>query len=223
MKNKLNWLELVLVLTPFVLLAVFWSDIPERVPIHWNLAGRIDGWASKQFGMLVSPVTSLVIVALLHFLPRLDPKLRKEQQTAGRMGPALRFIRVSLAAFFFVVFLALLGAARGNFSAVDRVVPSSVLLLLAVLGNYLGVLRPNYFIGIRTPWTLENTETWRATHRLGGRLMFFGSLVLLVSQFFLSEPTFTLVLMTAVLALAIWGLLYSWHHARTSAVSAHQL
>jgi uncharacterized membrane protein len=89
------------------------------------------------------------------------------------------------------------------------------LLLLAIMGNYLGNLRPNYFAGIRTPWTLESPETWRATHRLGGRLMFFGSLLLFVLQFFLSESAAVGILVTSVLLLAARGIFYSWHHFRT--------
>jgi uncharacterized membrane protein len=76
-------------------------------------------------------------------------------------------------------------------------------------------VRPNYFVGIRTPWTLENPETWRATHRLGGRLMFFGAILLLLAQFFLSEGLFAWLLVTSILSLAIWGFVYSWHHSRT--------
>ena len=92
---------------------------------------------------------------------------------------------------------------------------SGLLLFFVVLGNYLGNLRPNYFIGIRTPWTLENPETWRATHRVGGRLMFFGALILLLLQFLLNERIFEWLFVASILALAAWGFVYSWHHCRT--------
>ena len=81
---------------------------------------------------------------------------------------------------FFVQIAMALGRNRSRWP--DHV--SAVLLFFIILGNYLGNVRPNYFVGIRTPWTLENPETWRATHRLGGRLMFFGALILLLGQFF---------------------------------------
>ena len=92
---------------------------------------------------------------------------------------------------------------------------SCLLVFFVVMGNYLGNLRPNFFVGIRTPWTLENPETWRATHRLGGRLMFFGALILLVAQLFLSEAIFGLLFVSSILSLAAWGIAYSWHHCRT--------
>jgi len=96
-----------------------------------------------------------------------------------------------------------------------RVIVSAVLLFFMVLGNYLGNVRPNYFVGIRTPWTLENPETWQATHRLGGRLMFFGALILFVGQFLLSERIFGCLLVASILLFAAWGIVYPWHHSRT--------
>jgi immunity protein, SdpI family len=90
-----------------------------------------------------------------------------------------------------------------------------------ILGNYLPNLRPNYFIGIRTPWTFENAETWRATHRLGGRLMFYGALLLLILEFFVSPSNSGVLLMIFVLLLVVWALLYSWHHYRTHGTTTH--
>lgn len=96
-----------------------------------------------------------------------------------------------------------------------RILVAGTLIFLAAFGNYLGNLRPNYFAGIRTPWTLENPETWRATHRLGGRLIFFGSLVLLPLQFFLNAHAFGLIFVGSILLFAGWGIFYSWYHFRT--------
>jgi uncharacterized membrane protein len=91
------------------------------------------------------------------------------------------------------------------------------------LGNYLPNLRPNYFVGIRTPWTLEDAETWRATHRLGGKLMFFGSLLLLISEFFVSAGIFTFLFVSFILLLVLWSFLYSWHHFRTHGATHEML
>jgi uncharacterized membrane protein len=103
----------------------------------------------------------------------------------------------------------------GHSVAVGRIVPAATLLLLATIGNYSSNLRPNYFVGLRTPWTLESPETWRATHRLGGRLMFFGSVSLLVLQFILSESTFVFLFTVSALLLVAWAFWYSWHHFHT--------
>jgi immunity protein, SdpI family len=211
MKNKLNWLEGVLLLAPIIALVVLWRKLPERVPMHWNLRGEIDSWGSKPL-LFFMPITGLVIIGLLRFLPRIDPKLRRSDGGLGRMQNAVQMLRLALAAFFGAIFYIQCAVALGHDLPVSRFIPAALLLLLAVMGNYLSNLRPNYFAGIRTPWTLESAETWRATHRLGGRLLFFGSVILLLLRFFVSETLFVTLFLTAVAFYAVWAIWYSWHH-----------
>jgi uncharacterized membrane protein len=214
MKNKLNWLQGALILGPAIALLALYNDLPERVPMHWNLHGQIDGWASKPF-IFFMPLVSLFTVGLLHFLPRIDPKLRGAPESQGRMPNTLAILRLALAAFFAAILFMQLAAALGHPVPASRIVPASVLLLLVVFGNYLSNLRPNYFAGIRTPWTLESPATWRATHRLGGRLLFFGAITLLVLEFFLSESLFLILFMSSVVLLVVWAFWYSWRHYHT--------
>jgi uncharacterized membrane protein len=219
MKNKLNWVEGALVVAPVVALLTLWKDLPDRVPIHWNLRGQIDGWSTKP-SLFAMPVVTVVILALLHVLPRLDPKLRLNDGGQGRMQNALAILRLALAGFFAAILFMQVATALGHAVPATRIVPASVLLLLAIIGNYLANLRPNYFAGIRTPWTLESPATWRATHRLGGRLLFFGSVTLLVLEFFIAENVFFVVFMTALLLFVAWTVWYPWHHFHTHGASA---
>jgi uncharacterized membrane protein len=136
------------------------------------------------------------------------------------MQHALAILRLALAAFFTTVFLIVITASLGHPLPTGRIVPASILLLLAIIGNYSSNLRPNYFVGIRTPWTLESPATWRATHRLGGRLMFFGSLTLLILEFFVSESVFIILFTTSVVLLLLWAVWYSWHHFHTQGATA---
>ncbi len=215
MKAKLTWFEIILLAAPFVALALSWNEVPARIAIHWDLHGEVNGWAAKEFGLFLVPLLSLGIVALFHLVPRFDPRLRHTLQNDDRMSAVLPLLCVAVAAFSDVIFGLILAVALGHTIAVGRIVLVISLLLLAVMGNYLGTLRPNYFIGIRTPWTLENADTWRATHRLGGRLMFFGAIILLVLQFCLKEEMLVMLFVGALLALAVWAFAYSWHHTRT--------
>ena len=215
MKSKLNWLEVVLLAAPFVALAIYWNELPQRVPIHWNLRGEINGWASKEFGLLSLPLLSLGTIALLHILPWFDPKLRKNPAEESRMSAVLPILRIVSLLLFDTIFFMQIATSLGRNVAGGGIIISCLLVFFIILGNYLGNLRPNYFVGIRTPWTLENPETWRATHRLGGRLMFFGGLILFVTQIFLSERIFGIIFVASILLLAAWGFVYSWHHYRT--------
>jgi uncharacterized membrane protein len=219
MKTKLNWLELLLLAAPFVVLAIYWSDLPARVPLHWGMRGEVDWWSAKFPGLLVLPLTALGLALLLHRLRWLDPKMAGAPGVAGRMPAILPPVRITLLALFDTIFFLQITVSLGKEIAVGRILICATLLVFIVLGNYLGNLRPNYFIGIRTPWTLESPETWRATHRLGGRFMFFGGIGLLIAQFFLEQQTLSWLLLIAILALASWGILYSWHHFRTHAAA----
>jgi uncharacterized membrane protein len=131
------------------------------------------------------------------------------------MQSVLGILRLALAAFFAAIFWMQAEAALGRPVAADRIVPTATLLLLAVIGNYSSNLRPNYFAGIRTPWTLESPATWRATHRLGGYITFYGSLVLLVLQFIVSPDTFGVLFGSSAVLLIVWAFWYSWHHFHT--------
>lgn len=215
MKSKLNWLEVVLLAAPFVALAIYWNELPERVPIHWNLRGEINGWASKEFGLLSLPLLSLGTIVLLHILPWFDPKLRKNPAEESRMSAVLPILRIVSLLLFDTIFFVQIATSLGRNVAGGRIIVTCLLAFFVILGNYLGNLRSNYFLGIRTPWTLESPETWRATHRLGGRLMFFGGLILFVAQFFLNERIFGFIFVASILSLAAWGFVYSWHHYRT--------
>ncbi len=219
MKNKLAWLEAGLLVAPFVALALVWKRIRARVPIHWNFRGEIDGWSSKTFGLLLTPCIGLAVVGLLHVVSRLDPKLRRNLANRDRMNRVLQVLRIAFASFFDAILAIQIAAAFGYKLGSTHAISACVLLVFLVIGNYLPKLQPNYFVGIRTPWTLENSETWRATHRLGGKLMFFGSLLLLILQFFVTPSIFGVLLTIFIALLVLWAFLYSWYHFRTHAAA----
>jgi uncharacterized membrane protein len=219
MKNKFTWLEAALVAAPFIALILFWNQIPERVPIHWNIRGEIDRWASKAPGLRLLPLIGLGTVVLCRVVSWLDPKLRQNLKKTDRMNKVLQILRLSFAAFFDAIFAFQLFVALGHKIATPRLIVWCILLLLAILGNYLPNLRPNYFVGIRTPWTLKDAETWRATHRMGGKLMFFGSLLLLILEFFLSRSVFELLFVSFIVLLVLWSLVYSSYYLRSHAVT----
>lgn len=217
MKTKLSRLEMILLGAPFVVLAIYWRDLPARVPLHWNLRGEIDLWGSKIPGLFIVPLSALGATVLLRFLPAIDPKLQRTPGQDGRMPTVLPIIRLALLALCNAIFALQIAVSLGWEVAGGRIMMTCLLVFFVILGNFLGNLRPNYFAGIRTPWTLENPATWRATHRLGGRLMFFGGLLLLLVQFFLSAEVFGRLFAGAILSLVIWVIFYSWHHARLHA------
>ena len=169
-----EWPVWTLLAALFAMAAMNWSGAPERIPMHWGLDGRPDGWGGRFAGLLAIPLEALGIYALLLFLPRIDPG-RANYASFAWTYTVLRWLVV---AFMAVLQTLIVLAIHGRGPAVNRAVPISAGALFFVLGNLLGKLRPNWFVGIRTPWTLSSKDSWVRTHRAGGwAFMAFGLLM----------------------------------------------
>lgn len=184
------------------------------------MRGQVNGWASKPFGLLMLPVINVMLYLFMRFQRKFDRKLSAAPDGGeSHVQRPMRILRLALVAFFFGVICFQMAAALGYQVPMGRFVFTGCLLLFVVIGNYFTVLRPNYFVGIRTPWTLRNPLTWRATHRIGGRIMVFGSLALLAAQFFIAQQVFTWAFLAFLFGFLLWALVYSWNHSRTHAAS----
>jgi uncharacterized membrane protein len=144
------------------------ATVPDgaRIPTHWGVSGHADGYSSKTVGLLLPLLTAVGITALLVVLPAIDPRRRNVEQSRK----AIVAIAASLDLLMLAVLIIDIVTARGWSVDTSRVMPLGVGAMFAVLGNYLGKVRPNFFIGIRTPWTLSSDRVWSLTHRLCGRL-----------------------------------------------------
>jgi uncharacterized membrane protein len=139
----------------------------DRIPIHWDIAGKADGYAAASIGLFLMPLVSLAIQLLLMVLPRLDPG-RENYVSFNATYWKLAFVfQMNLAGIQMVV----CASAMGRAVQMNVAIAAMLGVMLIVLGNFLGKLRPNWMIGIRTPWTLSSKQSWNQTHRLG-RWMF---------------------------------------------------
>jgi uncharacterized membrane protein len=164
--SRATLLSLALVAGAFVAAAVLYSRLPELVPTHWNVRGVADGFTPKPWGPFVLPLVMLGVFALLSALPRISPR-------GYRMDRFLRVYKIlqtTILAFLFLVTLLVLLAGVGSPVPMERAILAATGLLFIVLGNFMGKLTKNFFVGIRTPWTLASDEVWLRTHRLGGKL-----------------------------------------------------
>jgi uncharacterized membrane protein len=145
-------------------------SIPDPAPIHWNAAGEVDGYGSPWIVALLPPIVATIMALLALVLPRIDP--RGQGYMAFFRTYAL--IMNSLVLFFAGLQVITIGVAVGWPVSVPRLLCLGMSLLIVVLGNELGRVTPNYFVGIRTPWTLADPDVWRKTHRVGARLFVAG-------------------------------------------------
>lgn len=138
--------------------------LPEMVPVHWNAAGQVDGYGSRAFGAFMLPALAAGIYAMMLVLPVVDPRRANYSRFLG----AYRAIRWSLVLFLATLHAILLASALGYRVPVERALPVLLGLLFGVIGICMPRLRHNYFVGVRTPWTLASEEVWHRTHRFAG-------------------------------------------------------
>ena len=188
-----------LALLPLVLVAVFYARLPDRVPMHWGFDGEIDRYGSKNELWLIGALGPLFAL-LFQFLPQLDPKKRNYE----KFHTCYEAFALVLVAFITVMMgVALLESFRPGTVFVGRVVSALVGSLFVFIGNLMGKVKPNFFLGIRTPWTLSDPDVWNRTHRLGGGLFFLAGLATVASALLLPEQVTFWVLMAGVLAAAL--------------------
>lgn len=180
--TKREIIPILIIVSMFIAGAMFYSKMPAVMPTHWNARGQVDGYSSKGFMAFGFPAVILGIYLLITLLPLIDPLRKNIEKSAG----AYFWMRTLFASFFAALYF--FGIYAGVSSGKNIMVRSFSLVLMGALFIGLGFLMPhfkrNYFIGIRTPWTLESGEVWDITHKraknwfiAGGAVVIIGGLI----------------------------------------------
>lgn len=206
-KEAIIWLFL---LAPFIYVMYIWNTMPEQIPTHWNAKGEVDDYSSKAFGLLMLPVMNVLIYFILFFIPRIDPRY----QHYKLFGSSYQNIRLIIHVFFVGVFVFVMHATLTGDSNGFNFFMAGMALFFAFLGNYLRTVRSNWFVGIRTPWTMSNEEVWRKTHMLGGRMMFYGGIILAVACLFLNQVASAITLGVGIAIVTLVPVVYSYFEYR---------
>ncbi len=157
---------------------VFYNQMPDPVPTHFGLDGTPNGFTAKPLGAWLMVLTMLGTLVLFWLIPVISPKGFRVEKFRRSFG----IIKLSMVVFMFLLNLFIVLRAISVNLPIERVMPGLVGLFFIVLGNFLGKVTKNFFIGIRTPWTLASEEVWRKTHRLGGYTFFFAGLLMIIGS-----------------------------------------
>ncbi len=206
--KNFKWGILVLVLHALVA-AYFSVTLPDtaQIPTHWNIHNEIDGWAGKTMGTWGLLGVNVLIFLLLFAMPFYSPKYRRNEHRFEKVVPV-----VALVMAVFLGLIAIYGLWIAKVGEIPGVVFILVLigLLFIFLGNILPKVPKNFFIGIRTPWTLASNEVWERTHRLGGWCFVIGGVLMLLKGLVLiGHHSFQTITAILALALFLWPALYS--------------
>ena len=170
-----------LVVAALAALASVWAypRLPETVATHWNLRGVPDAYSPRFWALAMMPLVMFAMTGVFAVLPKMDPR----RENYAKFIDSYWLIANAILVFMGVAHVLILANGLGYFLQVDRLLPLGVGLLFAFLGNYLTRIEPNWFIGIRTPWTLSSDTVWRKTHRTGGWLFVIGGMVIAAGAF----------------------------------------
>lgn len=190
-------------LIPILAGILLWEKLPEQMPIHWGVNGEADGFAGRGFAVFVLPLILLVLHWLCIIATMLDPKNKFQSKKVSGMvywiAPILSML-VNGATYVY---------SMGKPLDMIMIVMLIAGLLFVILGNYMPKCRPNHTIGFRIAWTLNDERNWNATHRLGGKVMVIGGL-LLIGGAFLPKPVNVILTLIVIVAGVLVPVVYSY-------------
>ncbi|MDA1908382.1 SdpI family protein [Bacillus pacificus] len=175
---KKHLVAIILILITGLAWAYAWPNLPDTMAVHWGMEG-VNGYASKFNAMLLLLGIMIFTYVLLTITPKIDPK----KKNYDKFSKGYMIINYSVVVLLFLVNMLIIGVGLGYDIPMNSTPLILVGLLFIVIGNYLPQCKPNYFVGIKTPWTLSNEEVWRKTHRFSGKVFVVLGIIMILSVF----------------------------------------
>ena len=203
LKESFLWFFIVL---PFIYLATIWNQLPIEVPIHFGIAGNADNWSTKLFLLFIPCSLGFGIYILMLIMPYIDPKKKIYQ-----MGEKYYLMRLLTTIFISALSIFILNKSNSGSMKNPTMLIALIGGFIAIMGNYFQTVKPNYFLGIRTPWTLEDEQVWKNTHRMAGRIwMVSGILIVILSFLIKSNSSMILIFLFITIIISIIPIIYSY-------------
>lgn len=185
--------------------AWIYPSLPDPMPTHWNAAGQADDYTAKAIGAPLLAAIPLFIFIVFKLIPVISPRGFRTESFSN----VLNILMTASVVFGCIIGIAALRAARDSSADITTLVLVAVGFLLVIMGNFLGKVRKNFFLGIRTPWTLASDEVWAKTHRLGGWCFVVAGIFMVIMG--LVKPPFDISWGIAVIvAISLVPVVYSY-------------
>jgi len=202
-RDRANLLSYLFIVAAVAVAAFLYPRLPDAVPTHWNINGEVDGYMPKPWGVIVLPLAAILVFVVMRLIPVISPKGYRTESFAS----VVHIFQVTAVGFMSLVAILALLAGSGVNVPLNEVIFAALGVMFMIIGNYLGKTRKNFFLGIRTPWTLASDEVWGRTHRVAGRLFILLGLMMLAGVFF-EVPVWALLGMLG--ALVVVPVVYSY-------------
>ena len=204
--KKLLLITTLLCLLPIVFALFNYNKLPEQIPSHWNANGEINGYMEKNIFIFALPIGMALLNIFVIIFTHLDPKNKSNSRKI------LNYIYwiiplVTLLVTTSSYYVALSSNKQFDITFIVFVFTS---ILFMIIGNYLPKIKPNYTIGIKVPWTLNDDDIWYATHRMAGPIWFISGLLVLVCGLLLKDNFAFIMMMVIISVAAIAPIIYSF-------------
>lgn len=190
-----------IILIPIVIGLILWDKLPDQVPVHWNMSGEVDDYATKTQAVFLMPLVLVAFQWICVLGTSLDPK---KQNINDKMFTLVLWIIpiISLLCNSMVY-----ATALGHKVSVEIIMPLFMGALFVIIGNYMPKCKQSYTMGIKLPWTLDDEENWNKTHRMAGFLWVIGGIVVMATAFLGAFWLFFIVLIPMVIVPTVYSYL----------------
>jgi len=208
--NAFSIIVLIILIIPIIYLGFVFNSLPPQVATHFSINGEPDDYSSKE--TLVFLVTFLLATAigvylLLTNIQRIDPK-----RAAGQSKESMMKIGLAIVILISGIAIVIINSAINNAISLGKFMLPALGLFFAYLGNLMYSVKPNYFVGIRTPWTLEDEDTWRKTHQVAGKLWFAGGILITLITLIVAPEAGTIAMISIISIMTLIPVVYSYRY-----------
>jgi uncharacterized membrane protein len=200
-----KWIPALLIVAAVVVSIVAYPSLPESVPTHWGMSGEPNGWSSRFWGAWMLPLLMAFIWVIMRALPHIDPRKANYEKFRG----IYELFISGILAFMLAMHIVVLKSATGSHIEMDRVVFVAVGALFVLIGAALPRIHPNWFFGIRTPWTMSSDLSWERTHKIGGPLFIVLGVISMASTLVAPKAS-PWILICAALVTTVFLFAYSY-------------
>jgi uncharacterized membrane protein len=197
-------ISILIIAASFAVSIYFYPLLPVKIASHWNAQGQVNGYMDKFWGLFLMPAISVLLLLLFLAIPKIDPL----KENIAQFRKHFDWLIVLVIGFlFYAHLLSILWNTGTSFDFTRAMVPAFGILIYFI-GIVIKNAKRNWFIGIRTPWTLSNEKVWNKTHKLGGTLFKISGIISLFGLFF---PKIAIILLIIpIITTAIITIAYSY-------------
>ncbi len=201
--NKFDYLAIIIILLIFGVSLYYYNILPNELATHWDINGEADGFGNKFMGLFLIPI----ITAFIYLLLRLIPIIAPHKKNIAKFIDTYSWFMIILLVFLTYVHFASIAFNLGYLFDMTNLIMTPMALLIFYSGVLIERAEQNYFIGIRTPWTLASKSVWEKTHKLGGKLFKYAALLILIGKL---TPWPVYVFLISILGSTIIPIVYSY-------------